>query len=351
MMALENGEAPEALERFGEVVRQPDLTAFPDLGYEARWGYALALEACGRVEEAIGELEKIAASVSPEYDHDRWAQAYMVLCRCHRNADAYEAAATTGEFGLRRLVQVSERWTDSMVMLAATVLSVHICRGDLAYARQFAGRLIDRADEVGSVLARAAACWNAGTIAYYLGDMAEALRLEGRALALFGESDDPRNLARLNAEYGNLMLCARPSNAEQAKELILRAREQLDASSAGASDRAECDIYLARAEIALDRPEEAVRHAASAVERLAGSAWLERADALIILGYGMRRSGHEDEAAEALRKAEEQLSKLAVNRRAAQSWFELAELMAELDTFSESATTDAYLRALACVGL
>jgi tetratricopeptide (TPR) repeat protein len=238
-----------------------------------------------------------------------------------------------------------------MVMLGATLLSVYVSRGDLAYGQQFAAKLTERAEESGSVLARGAAYWNAGTTAYLYGDLKEALRLEGRAVAFLGEGDDHRNLARLNLEYGRLLLCAQPGAAEQARDLMVRAREQIEGSAAGAIDLAMCDAEVARAELALDRPDEAVRLATTAVERLNGAAPLEAANALIMIGYGMRRNGHRSEAATALRKAVAQLSTLDANRRAAQSWFEVAELMSELEEFSPRAMTDAYLHALACVGL
>ncbi|HEX6472722.1 MAG TPA: helix-turn-helix domain-containing protein [Streptosporangiaceae bacterium] len=349
-MSLQNGEVDEARASFAEVMGHRDLHAFPDLVYDARWGHALALEAAGELEPAVAELERLATTLSPRHDPDRWAFLHIALCRCHREAGDFGAGAEAGERGLHHLTEAHTRWTESMVMLGATLLSIYYERGDLIHAQQFAKRLIDRAEEVGSARARAAAYWNAGIAMGRRGDLNEALRLEERALALLGESDDARNLARLRGDCGLLLLRARPDQAERARDLIQRARSALAAGAASEIDDAKYATNLAKAEITLGRPSEAVKLAKGAIEHLGGDApRFAVADALIALADGYMSLDLHEEAAEALRKAAETLEGMRSSRQAAQAWFDLAELFGRTGDMKQRA--DAYRRACACVGL
>src|SRR5918992_3442422 len=71
-ISLENGEVAEARNSFAELMNHPDLPALPNLAYEARWGYARALEASGHLEEAVAEFQGLLKVVSPQGDPDCW---------------------------------------------------------------------------------------------------------------------------------------------------------------------------------------------------------------------------------------------------------------------------------------
>ena len=348
-IALQNGEVEEARAKYAEAVQHPDISAFPELTYEARWGHALALEARGLLDDAVAEFDSLVAGVSPETDPDRWAWLHIALCRCHRERGDFGAGVAAGERGLDRLSGQGKSWTESMVMLGATLLSVFYERGDLVHARQFAERLIERAEEVSSTTARAAVYWNAGIAAEYRGELDEALRLVERALALLGENDDARNLARLREDYGRLLLRARPDQAQRAHDILRKAGQELADSAAGSVDYAQCLADLARAEIVLGRPKEAVRLATDALKRLEGDSRLQTAGALIVLGRGHAGLGLRDEAGEVLAQAAEQLEGMRASRHAAQAWLDLAELLKEAG--SEKKSVEAYRHALACAGL
>jgi len=348
-LSLENGEVEEARASFAKILNHPSLSALPDLMYEVRWGFARALEAGGDLENAVAELENLVNLISPEEDPDRWAWLHLALCRCYRERGEFSAGVSVGEDGLRRLSEVQTHWTESTVMLGVTLLGVFLERGDLFYANQLAKRLIARAEDVGSARARAAAYWNAGVLAEYRGDIDEGLRLGERALALLGESDDTRNLARLRTQYGRLMLRARPDQAERARDLIQQARHALADSAASEIDEVSCAMELAKAEIALGRPAEAVKLAKEAIELIGNDRRFLAAEVLIVLANGYVGLDKIDTAVEALRQAAETLEGMQSQRKAAQTWFYLAELLGRAG--DEKQRAEAYRHACACAGL
>jgi transcriptional regulator with XRE-family HTH domain len=348
-ISLENGEVDEARASFAKILNHPSLPALPELMYEVRWGFARALEASGDLENAVAELESLANLISPDEDPDRWAWLHIALCRCYRERGEFGAGVSVGEEALRRLGEVQTRWTESTVMLGVTLLGVFYERGDLVYAHQMAKRLIARAEDVGTARARAAAYWNAGVLAEYRGDAEEGLRLGERALALLGESDDVRNLARLRTEYGRLMLRARPDQAERARDLIQQARRAVADSAASEIDEVSCAIELAKAEIALGRPAEAVKLATEAIAHLGNDQRFLAAEVLIVLANGYVGLDKVDAAVEALRRAAETLEGMQSQRKAAQTWFDLAELLGR--TGDEKQRAQAYRHACACAGL
>ncbi|SRR6266545_1307621 len=348
-LSLQNGEAAEARDSFAKVIDHPDLIALRGLMYEARWGFARALEACGELEQAVAELENLAELVSPEGNSDDWAWLHLALCRCHRERGDFAAAIEVGERGLEMLAKAQDRWLESGVMLGATLLSVFCEQGDLVHARHFADRLVRYAEEVGSVRARAAAYWEAGIAADFRGDLEAALRLAERAVALLGESDDARNIARLREECGRLLLRVRPDQADRARDLLVAAQQDLAASSAGSIDDARCLTTMAKAEIALGRYTEAIKLAQEALGIAGAGPRLVGAEALIVLGQSYVRLGRNEEAVPTLEEAAKQLEDMRATRHAAQAWFEVAELLGEVGDYVGRA--NAYRKACACVGL
>lgn len=348
-ISLENGEVEEARVSFAKILNHPSLASMPDMLYDVRWGLARALEASGDLENAVAELETLVDLISPREDPDRWAWLHIALCRCYRERGDFSAGVRAGEEGMRRLGEVQTRWTESTVMLGVTLLGVFLERGDLVYAHQLANRLISRAEDVGSARARASAYWNAGIVAEYRGDPGEGLRLGERALALLGETDDARNLARLRTECGRLMLRARPDQAERARDLIEQARQELADSAASEIDHVRCVTELAKAEIALHRPAEAVRLAKEAIDLLGDGRRFLAADVLIVMANGYVGLDKIDAAVEVLQHAAETLEGMQSQRQAAQTWFDLAELLGR--TGDEKHRAQAYRHACACAGL
>jgi tetratricopeptide (TPR) repeat protein len=352
-IALQNGAATEARARFAEVLESSDAAALPELLHEARWGHALAMEAAGDLEEAIVELRKLTAAASLEIEREHWARVHVALSRCLRERGDLSESVQVAEDALRRLTASGSESTDASVHLGATLLAAFIERGDLVRARQLAGQLIDRAERIGSPKARMAAYWEAAYVAEIRGEYDEGLVLAERALLLLGEDDDPRNLSRLRLAYASLLLRARPGEAERARQLLLRTRDDIAASSAGEIDMAWCLTELARAETALGRPGEAVELAGEAIAMLGEAPRRAAAWALTVLGEAYVRLDRRAEAVDALTQAATHLEAMESSRDAAQAWFDLAELLGETGQAGgvEGQRLAAYRRALTCVGL
>ncbi|WP_233510634.1 helix-turn-helix domain-containing protein [Actinomadura craniellae] len=349
-IALQNGAAAEARARFAEVLDNKDAVALPDLLHQARWGHALALEATGELEAAIAELRQLTTEASAEADLDHWARVHVALSRCLRERGDLSASVQVAEEALRQLATIGSEHTDAAVHLGAMLLAAFIERGDLVRAHQLADQLIDRAERLGSPKARMAAYWEAAYVAEIRGEYEVGAALAERALLLLGEEEDRRNLNRLRTAYASLLLRARPEEAAQARELLVRVRREIAASAAGEIDVAWCLTELARAETALGRPAAAAELAGEAIELLGEAPRRATAWALTVLGEALVRLGRRDEAVSALTRAATHLEEMEATRDAAQTWFDLAELLGETEA-GEEPRLAAYRRALACAGL
>ncbi|GAA3983711.1 hypothetical protein GCM10023085_77340 [Actinomadura viridis] len=357
-IALQNGAAEEARGRFAEVLANADAVALPDMLHQARWGHALALEAAGELEEAISGLRALTAEASAETDLDHWAKVHVALSRCLRERGDISAGVEVAEEAMRHLIATGADSTDAAVHLGAALLAAFIERGDLVRARHLATQLVERAERLGSPRARIAAYWEAAYVAEIRGEYEDGVALAERALMLAGEdvtaggglSDDPRDLARLRIVYAGLLLRARPGEAGRARDLLTRVRGEINASSAGEIDVAWCLTELARAETALGRPEEAVTLAEQALDLLGDAPRRATAWALTVLGEACARLGHRERAIEILARAATHLEQMESSREAAQTWFDLAELLAETGAPDEP-RLDAYRRALTCAGV
>ncbi|GLZ10935.1 hypothetical protein Acsp04_11700 [Actinomadura sp. NBRC 104425] len=349
-IALQNGAPAEARARFAEVLANADAVALPDMLHQARWGHALALEASGDLEEAIAGLRELTEEANPEADLDHWARVHVALSRCLRERGDISASVQVAEDALRRLAAGGHDGTDAAVHLGATLLAAFIQRGDLVRARQLAAQIVERAERIGNPRVRMEACWEAAHVAEVRGDYEEGVTLAERAMLLAGEDEDPRSHNRLRVAYAGLLLRARPERAEEARELLGRVRAEINTSADGEIDVAWCLTELARAETALGRPAEAVALAEEALELLGDAPRRATAGALTVLGEALVRTGRRDRAVEVLTSAATHLEEMESSRVAAQTWFDLAELLAETGAAEESRLA-AYRRALACAGV
>jgi tetratricopeptide (TPR) repeat protein len=356
-IALQNGAPQEAGARFAEVLANSDAVALPEMLHQARWGHAMALEASGDLEEAIAGLRALTAEASAETDLDHWAKVHVALSRCLRERGDISAGVEAAEDALRHLIATGADSTDAAIHIGAALLAAFIERGDLVRARQLAGQLVERAERIGSPRAGMAAYWEAAHVAEIRGEYEDGVALAERALMLAheagsagGRGDDPRDLARLRIVYAGLLLRARPAEAARAREILAQVHGEINASSAGEIDVALCLTELARAETALDRPAEAVTLAEQALDLLGDAPRRATAWALTVLGEACARLGHRERAIEVLTRAATHLEQMESSREAAQTWFDLAELLAETDA-PERPRLDAYRRALTCAGV
>jgi transcriptional regulator with XRE-family HTH domain len=347
--ALDGGRITEALARFTDLLGAYGVEAFPDLHREIQRGHALALEADGRLDEAVTELEQVA-SAAYGVDWGEWATVLVALCRCHRKRDDLASCVATGEEALACLQAAGEGSADAAIRVCVTLLDAYLESGDVLAARQLATRLVRAADEAGSPKVRMAAYRQAAIAAEVQGDYDAGIQLAERALSVLSEDDDFRVYGWLRVEYASLLLRARPEDAEHARTLLRAHEREMPVTAADENDLAECVTELARAEIVLGRPAEGAAHAQRAIDILGNAACRASAHALAVLSQAYVHLDRQEDAVAALTRSADHLEKAGLPREAAQAWFDVAELLRQTSS-DEREQAAAYRRALAAMGL
>ena len=148
-----------------------------------------------------------------------------------------------------------------------TVAGAYLERGDMTKAGQLLDEIQQQVDALGSPRSRGAAYWNAAALAGELGETGESIRLIERALALFGEGDDARNIARLRTAHATLLMRHDPARAADAIKSLTAARDKLEKLGSEV-DVAYCETELARALTLTGQAAEGVKTARRALERL-----------------------------------------------------------------------------------
>jgi tetratricopeptide (TPR) repeat protein len=340
-MALRNGELAEAERQLRGVVAEPLAPRWLD---DARLLLAATYEAQGRLAEAADIYEQLDAAT----DGTGWLRARIGLCRCYREAGDLARAIDVGEQAQAVLAERGLDGLDEALQLTLTLAAAYFERGDVFHATRLCQRVVAAAEERGTPAARGSAYWNASVIAYNQGDHRDAVRLAEKALALFGESDDARNLSRLRLQLGTSLLAGDPPAVDAAEQQLGRARHDLVAAGAGQVDLARCDADLAHARLLAGDLDGA--------ERLAEQSLTEATDAPLALAHvhallariAVAR-GDVSSARTAYRAAVAALTGASADREAAALWYQLG---AELDEVGDdSGARDAYRRAGASLGL
>lgn len=347
-LALNSGEATEAVNRFRAVLERDPGTTLAKARGAARWGLARALEAAGDVEAAIGLYEAIREEAESAPNRSPWLPAVMALCGCYLEVGDLHRSVELGESARSRLAELGLQGTDAEVELLSTLVGGYHARGDLVRARLLAEQTVARAERLGSRRARGAAYWNASLVSHGLGRSAEALGLAERALALYAEGDDGRSLGRLRTAYAWLLLQQRPPQPEAAEALLVTALATL-AEVGTEVDLAYCETELARTRLALGRPDDAIVLAGSSLRRLGNGRRLEAARARLVYGGASLALGDSAAALVSYRRAAEDLSSIGATREAAVGWRELADALSQLGRDHEA--LDAYRHAADAVGL
>jgi tetratricopeptide (TPR) repeat protein len=343
--ALESGNGAEALDLTNKLLAATDSTAMPSFELEARYLRARALEVSGQFNEAIIELETVCAS-----EHSaRWLAGLIALSRCYRESSDFARAIEVGERVRERLAELGLEDSDEAIQLEVTVTFAHFARGDIEHAVRLSRQTIERADRQGSPVARASAYWNASIYESTRGLPAAAIPLAQRALALLGEGEDSRNLARLRSQLGRMLLRLDPPEVLEAGNLLRRAGVELRASSASVVDVARCDLELARVHLTSGEFAQAAALADAAKTSVHGSSPAMEADALTVLGQIAHDEGDPQRAAELYRTAVAILTSVGADRDAAQSWLELGALLEQVG--DDDAARAAYRSAAVATGL
>ena len=342
-LALMSGDPAAAEVELDKVIASlPDATSTWQ-HRRAKWLLARVVEAQGRLDDAIRLLEDVIA-----HQGETSLAPFIALCRCYREAGDLGRAIEIGEAALTRLAVSELQGGDDEVQLTVTLAAAYFERGDAAYATKLCTDALSRAERLGSPSARASAYWNASIIQSRRGANGEAVRLAERALALLGEGEEGRNLARLRTQLGVMLLRQTSPQVDEAEQHLVRAREELLASDSSALDVARCDLQLARILLLRGDVDEAEELATSVSSAAQG--WpLVAADADAVLGRVAVARAAVDEARAAFRRAVATLSAAQADRDVAQLWYELGAL---LDGVGDASTArDAYRSAAASLGL
>ncbi|MEU6409468.1 helix-turn-helix transcriptional regulator [Microbispora sp. NPDC046933] len=346
-MALENGEVAEARRRYAELLADGNLLGLTSMRVEARHGYALTLEACGELGEAISVLNELNDAEADALTPERKVAVALALSRCYRERGDLSAAVQIGEQALGSLSKGG--WNDDLVELGATLLFAYVVRGDLLRASHFAGELLAVAETLGTPRATVASCWNAAFVAEQAGRGDDAIALIERALAIQSETGEPRNIARLRQAYAFMMLRIHPEQAETARDLLLRALREHEESATSKFDKSRVLIVLALAEVILGRPDKALECARAAAEHVDGTKGDQRTDAHILLSQAHHLLHEDLESVAELDVVSRWLDDVPPTRKTAEDWMTVAEMHRRLGDDVQSVA--AYQRALACAGL
>jgi tetratricopeptide (TPR) repeat protein len=343
-LALQSGEPQEAYDRFGQVAAR--ATADEEHVRRARYGRALAAERLGRVEEAIELLSQLAMESRRRPDAHPWTDVALALCRCYAIAGDVDLAVDIGEAALQRARDLGLEGTPDYVRLGCTVIAAYYERGDLTRATALGEELITDADQQGAPDTRGAAYWNAAVVAEARGETAQALVLIDRALALFGEGDDRRNLVRLRIAYAWLLLHQSPPEARRALDLLENLRPDAEVF-AGSVDVGSIDTERARALWLMGDAESARVVLEGSLSALGDRPRLEAARARLLLGRVLRSLSDEEGCLAQCALAAGQLEAMGATRQAASAWRELGDLYRGLRRPDDA--LDAYDRALRTV--
>ncbi|GAA5149159.1 hypothetical protein GCM10023340_24040 [Nocardioides marinquilinus] len=341
---LRTGAAEQALTRVMRVLEEPDVP--PDVERRGYYLKALALEAGGRLDDAVVVLEDAVGSFPPGVS---LIQALIALSRCYREEGDLARACEVGERAEALLDDAALRGTAEGVQLAVTVAAAFHERGDVHHALRLCRRAVESAEQLDSPTARASAYWNSSIVHSRAGDVDAALPLAQKAIALLEQGNDARNMARLRLQLGVLQLQLDPPELDGAVLNFNRARDEMDWNDASALDRSRVQLGLARARLLIGETEEAQRLAEDCLTATAGISPLAAAEARTLSGRALIAAGRVEEAVEQFRHAILELSAVGADRGAAQLWFELGGLLQEHGAVSEA--LDAFRRAAASTGL
>ena len=322
-LALENGEGQEAERHARDALTRAELASLEQLQSRGHYLLGRAYETSGRLDDAVRELEQAVASDSTVMA----IRAGIAVTRCHRNLGDLTLAIEVGERIQATLPALGLDRTDEAVQLAMTVASGYIDRGDLGKAARLCTEVMRRAEEWASPAARSAAYWSASVALSERGQIQDAVALATRALALQGEGNDTRNLARLRLSLGRLELrldsrscagCARPPESRPGRAQVVQRRSHRLAQSG---------MALADAHLRSGDAEQALQMAAEVEAMEAPDALPERAEAAMIRGQAAWALQRTAEAMEAYQVAIDLLTSCGEDRYTAQLWYDLAELL------------------------
>jgi tetratricopeptide (TPR) repeat protein len=343
-----SGQVDKAIEHLNQGLSLACDVRLPILISRARAALAKALEADGRLKEAIRVWEEVLERGAKDPRHTPWAAATIGLSRCYREIGDLERAIQVGE-AFWRDEQIATGPEDR-VLVGATLLGAYLEIGDPDRCGELASELVTLAEAAETPMAVGAAYWNAALAAEAEGKVADALRLAEIAQAKLAQTEDVRNRARLQTALAGLHLRMDPPEIEDAFRL-LHAAEPVLKQFASKVDLSYCHTELARAYLQANDFATAIAVSSSTIEDLASSGELriEKTRTLMVRALAQKAVGAREAACSDALEAAALLEDLGANRQAADNWTELAELYVQLN--EPTYAIDAFRKATSLLGV
>jgi transcriptional regulator with XRE-family HTH domain len=326
-IALANGAAEDAHEQFREL----SGAASSEIRLGALWGLARTEEALGNPQVSLSHRETLLAAARAGQPGAPGLLPLLIgRCRLYKDVGDLARSIEVGEDALREVRELGLEGTEEEIRLSSTLVATYQARGDLFSAQQLAGEVIERAERLGSAAARASAYWNASVVAVERGQLALALEMATKTLALLSETSQEKSLARMRTTYAWLLLQCDPPRLEEADALLERAHEVLS-DMALQPNLARCEIEMARSALLRGEFAGAVRLADQAIARCADSGTAEQYSARVVRGLALVMDGQPEEGASAVSLAAAQLEAMGSQKDAADAYRELAEALLQRD--------------------
>lgn len=345
-LSVKSGDAEAALQQAESVLEGESLMHVPTVLERARRVRADALESLGHHDQAIRQLEEMAAASRQDAS---WLRVLISLSRCYRETGDLVRAVEVGHSALSEVDQLELAGTDEAIQLALTVAAASYERGDVDYALRLCQETVDKAEQLASPTARASAYWNASLMQTRQGAVAAAMPLARKAIEIMEQSEDARNLARLRGALASIQLRQDPPNLDGAAANAAQALSGMQWSEASAVDQWRVRLTLAKIDYLAGRSDEARDGATTCFEGARDQAPLLAAEAAVVLGRIELAADDRAGARGHFQTAVLILTAIGADRKAAEMWYELGALLVEAG--DEAGALDAYRRAGASTGL
>ncbi|NRQ32750.1 helix-turn-helix domain-containing protein [Nonomuraea sp. NN258] len=348
-LELQHGDPSAAADRFTEIVKAADeenamLTA------HARFGRARALEAQGRLGQAVEAFERLRREAAAHPERLADLPLTIALSRCYQRAGDRLRARDLATYALEQAERLAITQGEIAIDLAAALAEARDEHaGDsagLAYVKRVLDvsgtpEVVDRSGEVHAL-------WRASSEAAAGEDSALAVRLADDAIMVGRQTRLALQLARAAMHWSRLGSVA----PDEAERLISTATRAFAASPATAREHGESLIVHARVLLRAGAGARAEELAGQALKLPHDGASTTPAEAHLVLATAvLERAG---EAAELLRKAQTLLEGLdrpvfGFDRQTARCWRELGDLYGRAG--SRALQSAAYRKALETAGV
>ncbi|MEQ4715954.1 helix-turn-helix transcriptional regulator [Nonomuraea sp. B19D2] len=348
-LELRHGDPAVAADRFTEIVKAADeenamLTA------HARFGRARALEAQGRLGQAVEAFERLRREAAAHPERLADLPLTIALSRCYQQAGDRLRARDLASAALQQAVRLSITQGEIAIDLAAALVEARSERESDSPELQYVKRVLDLTGvpEVVDRSGEIRALWHASTAAAAGEDSALAVRLADDAIMAGRQAWLSLQLARTAMHWSRLATVP----VDEAERLIAAASKAFAASPATSGEHGESLIVHARVSLRAGKPARAGELAGAALEPVVDRMGTTAAEAHLVLAtiaieLGGDASTHLGNAHRALDALDRPV--FGSDRQAARCWRELGDLYGQVE--SRAQQTAAYRKALEAAGV